>query len=547
MERLPASRMASLRVAALTVLAALALSFNFTATAQESTRKAQRPLRWAADAEGGAPFIFKDPNDPEKNIGFEVDLVAALSTAIGRPIEFHQYNFDALISGLERGDFDFALNGLEYTADRATRIRFSRPYYLYKIQLVARADETRFDSVEGCGKIGGTVGTLGETRASRLLDHLGINSKAYDGQAEPYQDLLLGRVDGVLMALPIAQYYAKPNKKLKYVGEPRSPGKYAIAFRPADEPLAAQFDAAILKLARDGKLREIYEKWRIWNDDQLQLSEDKPSLSGSNSGAAGAGASGGSEAGMEGASADGASAAGVTGQGNVDDDVLGQTGRQLTFGRYFPLLCHAAWITISVSICSMALAMLLGLPIALMRLYGSLPLRWLAVLYVELFRGTPVLLLLYLLYYGLPSILAQLDLGVTFKPSDFTVAILAFGLNYAAYEAEIYRAGLSSIPIGQWEAAASLGMSPATTFRRVILPQALRTIIPPVTNDFVALFKDTSLVSVIGVIELTKQYQLLSKSSLKYLEIGLATAFLYLLMSVPLGYLARRLEARAER
>ena len=230
-----------------------------------------------------------------------------------------------------------------------------------------------------------------------------------------------------------------------------------------------------------------------------------------------------------------------------DDGVLDPSSRRLRFSQYFPMLRSAAWVTISVSICSMALAMALGLPIAMMRLYGPTPLRWLAILYVELFRGTPVLLLLYLLYYGLPSILAQLDLGVTFKPTDFTVAILAFGLNYAAYEAEIYRAGLSSIPIGQWEAAASLGMSPATTFRRVILPQALRTIIPPVTNDFVALFKDTSLVSVIGVIELTKQYQLLSKSTLQYLEIGLATAFLYLLMSVPLGYLARRLEAMSEK
>ena len=123
-------------------------------------------------------------------------------------------------------------------------------------------------------------------------------------------------------------------------------------------------------------------------------------------------------------------------------------------------------------------------------------------------------------------------------------AVLAFGLNYAAYEAEIYRAGIGSIPVGQWEAAASLGMSRPLTFRRIVLPQAMRTILPPVTNDFVALFKDTSLVSVIGVVELTKQYQILSKSSQKYLEIGLATAALYLIMSVPLGYLARRLEQR---
>ena len=125
-----------------------------------------------------------------------------------------------------------------------------------------------------------------------------------------------------------------------------------------------------------------------------------------------------------------------------------------------------------------------------------------------------------------------------------TAAILGFGLNYAAYEAEIYRAGFASIPKGQWEAAASLGMSAPLTFRRVILPQAIRVILPPMTNDLVALFKDTSVVSTIAVVELTKTYLILTKSGGGYIQIGLTTAALYLLMSVPLGYLSRVLEQR---
>lgn len=468
------------------------------------------PLHWAADAEGGAPYLFKDPDDPSHNIGFEVDLVAALAKRLGRKIEFHQYSFDSLVPGLERRDFDFALNGLEVTPDRVKRLRFSRPYYVYQLQLVVRRDETRIRSLDDCEALHATVGTLGETAASRLLVQRGIAAKFYDAQAEPYQNLVLGRVDAVLMDLPIALYYAQPNPRLKFVGPPLGKGHYAIAFRQEQEELAQQFDAALLDLARDGKLREIYEKWRLWNDDQLSLADDVPTVASS---------------------------------GDVGD-VLRETGERLTFAKYFPLLARSALVTIEVSVMSMALAMLLGLLIALARLYGPLPLRWLAVSYVEFFRGIPVLLLLYLLYYAIPSMLEHAQWGFTFKPSDFTVAIIAFGLNYAAYEAEIYRGGLSSIPAGQWEAAASLGMSRVTTFRRVILPQALRVITPPVTNDFVALFKDTSLVSTIGIIELTKQYQMLSKSSLKYLEIGLATAALYLLMSVPLGYLARRLEQR---
>jgi ABC-type amino acid transport system permease subunit len=123
-------------------------------------------------------------------------------------------------------------------------------------------------------------------------------------------------------------------------------------------------------------------------------------------------------------------------------------------------------------------------------------------------------------------------------------AILGFGMNYAAYESEIYRAGISSIPQGQWEAAASLGMSPALTFRRIILPQAIRVILPPMTNDLVALFKDTSVVSIIALVELSKQYQILTRSGAGYVGIGLTTAALYLIMSVPLGHLSRYLEKR---
>jgi polar amino acid transport system substrate-binding protein len=189
----------------------------------------------------------------------------------------------------------------------------------------------------------------------------------------------------------------------------------------------------------------------------------------------------------------------------------------------------------------MAFAVLLALPLALARLYGPKPLRILAILYVEFFRGIPVLLLLYFLYYGLAGISPDLALPAA------VAAVLGLGLNYAAYEAEIYRAGIQSIAAGQWEAAASLGMSRFLTFRRIILPQALRVIVPPMTNDFVAMFKDTSVVSIIAVTELSKQYQILSKSGAGYVQIFLVTAILYLLMSIPLSHLSRYLERRWER
>ena len=485
------------------VLWLAALALDGTALAADAPTDRRPPLRWAADAEGGAPYICKDPKNPNRYVGFEVDLAAALERELGRRIEFVQYDFKSLISGLQRGDFDFAMNGVEVTPDRVKAVRFTRPYYVYSLQLVVQAADARLGSLEECKRLRAVVGTLEDTAAERLLDQLGVTKKVYGNQVEPYVDLELGRLDAVLLDLPIAAYLARPNPKLKFVGPAIAPGYYAIAFRKNQELLAAQFDAALDRLARQGQLRQIYEKWRIWNEHQEQLFD-----------------------------------------GQQVDDFLRESGRQWTFGRYFPLLLEGAAMTVRLTFLSMTLAMALALPIALMRLYGPAPLRLLATVYVEFFRGIPVLLLLYFLYFGLPVIAASYGLPVSLKLQPVVAAILGFGLNYAAYEAEIYRAGIASIPVGQWEAGISLGMTRLHTFRRIILPQAIRVILPPSTNDLVALFKDTSVVSVIAVEELTKRYQELAKSSLKYLEIGLATAVLYLVMSVPLGYLSRQLERR---
>jgi len=468
-----------------------------------ATLTAAEPLKWGADAEGGAPYIFLDQEDVTKTKGFEVDLAAALSKAINRPIEFQQYPYDGLISGLSRGDIDLAMNGLEITPDRLEHVRFSRPYYVYTLQLVARADEKRFQTVEEWLKLKLPVGTLSETAAARCCEKNGLPLSTYDGQLEPLKDLALGRLDAVLADLPAVVAYARKNPNLKDVGDPIEPGYYAIAMRPGDEELARTIDAGLDSLLASGELRRIYEKWGIWNADQEGLKTVKTA-----------------------------------------DDFLKQSSAGFSMANVFSSLGRAALVTIEISVCSMCLAMLLGLTIAICRLYGPPPLKIFAVVWVEFFRGIPVLLLLYVLYFGLPTILQSLGLGTTFAPSNIVVAIIAFGLNYSAYEAEIYRAGITSVPHGQWEAAASLGMSKKLTFKRIILPQATRIILPPVTNDFVALFKDTSVASAIAVVELTKQYQMLAKSSLRYMEIGLATAILYLVMSIPLGYLARRLEAR---
>jgi polar amino acid transport system substrate-binding protein len=477
-------------------------------------------LTWAADSEGGAPYVFlnNDPTSRHKHIGFEVDIADALGRELGRPMRFKQYEFNSLVPGLERGDFDFIMNGLEVTPDRQRRVRFSRPYYVYRLQLVAREGDDRFQSIKDLeGRADIVVGTLEDTAASRLLDRLNIKKRVFQGQVEPFQDLANGRIDAVLLDLPIALYfaqkdpklkYAQANPKLKFVGPPIEKGYYAIAFNRQNEALAAEVDAALGRLIQNGKLELIYEKWGLWNDDQKDLGTLGPP---------------------------------TTSPASADEP---SSSRLYSFAFYFPRLLSGAAMTVYLTILSMALAVLLGLPIALCRLYGPGMLRGLAMLYVEFFRGIPVYFLVFFLYFGLPALGAVLQLPWPLDFGPMVVAVLAFGLNYAAYESEVYRTGIASIPTGQWEAAASLGMSNTLAFRRVILPQAIRHILPPMTNDFIGLFKDTSVVSVIAVEELTKRYLMLSKPGGQYIEIGLVTALLYLSMSVPLGYLSRYLEQR---
>lgn len=480
------------------LVAATALAIAPTLHAQ------QKPLVCGTDLEGGIPFLFGDKNDPDSLIGFEVDLLNALAKELGRPIERKHAAFDSLIPTLNRGDVDFVMNGLEITKENVAQARFTRPYFIYQLQLIARIDDNRFTTLDEIKEKGLTVGTLDNSAAYRLLaDTWRIDTKGFPDQEGPFNDLLQKQIDAVLFDTPIAVYYAIPDDEithrkknypgLKLVGQPYAEGYYGIAVKKENEALAKELDDALGRVIQSGELKRILTKWHIWSPDQYRLYTPIKT----------------------------AEAATLT----------------LPFSDYFVVLLYGAGYTVLITIASMVLAVGLGLPIATARMYGPLPIRWLAIAYVEFFRGIPVLLLLYFLYYGMPNII-----GIKLDP--YTAAILGFGLNYAAYEAEIYRAGIQAIPIGQWEASASLGMSPFLTFRRIIFPQAMRTILPPMTNDFIALFKDTSMVSIISVIELSKQYQILTKTYGGYLEIGVTTAALYLIMSVPLGYLSRHLEKR---
>jgi polar amino acid transport system substrate-binding protein len=447
-------------------------------------------LRWGGDEQGGEPYAYEDPARPGHLTGFEVELAEALGRALGVRAEFVQNDWSTLVPSLERGTFDVALNGLEVTPARAARVAFTRPYYLFSERLVACAGDARARDLASLRGL--RVGTLASTQAWDLLRASGAVAVPYEGVDEPFTDLERGRTDAVLMDDVIVDRYAPRHAGLRVVRDVAE-GRYAAAVRADDPALARALDQALGGLVASGGLREILARYRLDNARQAGLAAatappPPPSLAPPS---------------------------------RLDaHEVL--------------LFLQGAVVTLAISTAAMALAVVLGLALALAR--HSLPrLGRLATVYVEIFRGTPVLLQLFVIYYGLAGVLAL---------SPWCAAILGLGLNYAAYEAEIYRAGLAAVPRGQLEAAWALGMGTPLALRRIIVPQALRVALPGMTNDFIALLKDSSLVSVITVVELTKRMTIAAVDLRGWLAPGALCAALYFAMSYPLSRLARRLERR---
>ena len=448
--------------------------------------RAQGEIRWAGDLQGGEPYVFRDPRDPRKLVGFEVDLMKALAARLGVRESFVQNDWSNLVPSLERGDFDLIVNGLEDTQAVRGRILVSRPYFNFAEQLVVRKGSTlrSLDALRGH-----RVGTLASSLAHQILRaRPGIEVVLYGGQEEPYRDLQLHRTDAVLLDSVIATRYGLSKPDLELADGDVARGSYVIGLRQGDEDLRDAVDAALWALEGAGELHRIFARWQL-----PELPAPPPSP--------------------------------------ASDQPPPATFDLAQVLLFF----QGAGVTLAISLLAMALAVPLGLFLALARMYGRAPARILAHAYIEAFRGTPVLLQLYILYYGIAPVVHL---------SALAAAILGLGLNYGAYEAEVHRAALQAIPDGQAEAASALGLSRPQALRLVLLPQALRTALPAMTNDLIALLKDSSLVSVITVVELTKQMTITAVDVRSWALPGAVCAALYFAMSYPLARLAARLEAR---
>ncbi|HEX3149861.1 MAG TPA: ABC transporter permease subunit [Gemmataceae bacterium] len=477
------------------------------------------PLRWGGDKAGGAPFIYEEAGG---DVGFELELAKFLGQKLGRKPEFVQCDWNTIPEVLERGNIDIALNGLEFIPDREQKLPSTIPYFVYSLRLIVKNGNDSIRSWEDLRNPKGAkykVGVLAGSFSERYIreafgkDIELLPTKEVD---ETFELVEAGdRLDATIQDSPTAIYYVQDGRrpKLKVVAAPIDAGYYVILTRPNDGELRLQLNAALKEALISGELERIYRKYNLWDSSQERLGYlhlrpwppgavvDSPAVEGPKSG--------------------------------------------ITLRSIADKIALAAWMTVKLACCSMPLAILIGIVVAVARMYGPWPIKAVLTAYVEVLRGTPLLLQMYVWFFLVPSVVRYLggdELAQWFSAAPFYVGVFGLAINYSAAEAENYRAGLQAIPKGQMEAALALGMSPLTAIRRIVLPQAVRIVIPPVTNDFIALFKDTSICSMILITELTGLYYQYKYDRDLVLQLALTIGLIYLFISFPLSIVAARLE-----
>ena len=425
--------------------------------------------------------------------GFDIDLATAVAREMGlRPV-FTNSGFDGIFPALQNGTFDIVLSAVTITPERSATMLFSDPY-INAGQLIAVHKDTGGietpDNLKG-KRIGVQINTTAQFDFEKRE---GVEVVKYDSVALALTDLRNKRIDAVVSDAPVLRYMILQSfQDLKTVGRQFTDEKLGIVLARESDDLRRAVNAALWRIKDTGEYDRIHQKWFG------QVAEDTAAAQG----------------------------AGGEQPKTFDLGLVRRTWRFFLTG---------IWLTARLAIISLLLGLPIGLLLALARVQSLRILSVPAALYVEVMRGTPLLVQILFIYFVLPGF------GI-FIPA-FWSGIIALTLNSAAYIAEIFRAGIQSVEAGQMEAARALGMTHSQAMHRIILPQTFRRVVPPLTNEAIALLKDSSLVYVIGLSELTRTGQELASRYAAPLTIWPMVAIFYLLLTFPLTRLAQYLERR---
>ena len=424
--------------------------------------------------------------------GFDIDLGNAIARELGVRATFINSGFDGIFPALQNGTFDAVMSSVTITPERSAAMLFSDPYYDSGQLIAVRQGAQGINAPEDLSgkKVGVQINT---TAQIDLEKRAGVSVAVYNTVDLALLDLKNGRIDAVVSDAPVLRYMIRQSfPDLTTVGRRFTDEKFGIAIAQGNEDLRRAVNAALWRITESGEYDRINTKWFG------EAAERAADLAASN-----------------------------TQTKAFDTGIVRRT---------WSFFLKGVWLTARLALLSLALGLPIGLLLALARVQSSKILSAPAAVYVEVMRGTPLLVQILFIYFVLPSF------GINIPA--FWSGIIALTLNSAAYIAEIFRAGILSIDAGQMEAARSLGMSHTQAMRRIILPQTFRRVVPPMTNEGIALLKDSSLVSVIGLTELARTGQELASRYAAPLTIWPMVAIFYLLLTFPLTRVAEYLERR---
>ncbi len=489
--------------------------------------RARGTLRVATDATY-PPFEFMRDG---KIVGFDCEIGDEIGRELGVPVEYVSMEWSGVFASLETGQCDIIMAGVTITEPRKKGNAFSRPYFLSGQVLARRKGNTAIATPENLLKAGRVVAVQQETTGQFAMEKRGMpkdRQHRFDTLQDALMDTRNGKSDAAVGDLPVLiDMIAKGYPEMEVVpGKPFVSENLGIVARRDSRDLVAAINAALERIMADGRYARIYEKWMKEPLPLATLAKlEAEKVDGT-------------------AIPEGVAAAAMTRKPGASGDTepekaVGGSAFTIRFDVLrdaLPLLLKGAGLTLILTACTLLIGTPAGLCIALARLSHLPPLRAFATVYVELVRGTPLLMQIYVIYFVFPA------LGLSLPP--FAAGLAALSFNSAAYVAEIFRAGIESIDSGQREAGQALGMTGAQTMRHIVLPQTIRRVLPPLTNEAVALLKDSSLVSVVALSELMRVGKEIATTAGAPTTIYLAVAVLYLAMTLPLTALVRRLESR---
>lgn len=437
-----------------------------------------------------APFSYHDESG--QLVGYDVDVARAVGDKLGVQVEFVETPWDSMFAALEANRFDIVANQVTINPERKALYDLSDPYAIGEGVIVTRADD---DSVTSLADVKGKIAAENATSNwAQLARDNGARVESVEGFAQAIKLLNQGRVDVVINdSIAVYQYLAETgDESVKIAVQTGEKSEQGFAARK-NSGLLPELNTALEELSDDGTLASISERYL------------KANVSGA----------------------------------PAQQQPQPRSAWKLISDNLWPLAKAAITVTVPLTIISFVIGLVIALGVALARLSSNPLVSNIARFYISIIRGTPLLVQLFIVFFALP------EFGVRIDP--FPAAVIAFSLNVGGYAAEIIRSAIQSIPKGQWEAAKTIGMGYASSLRRIVLPQATRVAVPPLSNTLISLVKDTSLASTILVTELFRTAQNVAAPTFEFFALYGTAAVYYWIICLALSFGQSRFERRLER